>query len=189
MEMSKRWKSFHKRSQQWDKQLLHLISHHVYLLVTMAISCLGAWGGFTGHFHYIIEMILVGAVAFTIGIVGAVVTSVVGLGLNATMFFAHTVDPTVFLLETFGFICVIVLGHQHQTMKYARSNVQEDKPNQVLPWSVVNEIRTSLSAIRFLLFPLKEEHATSQIERATQELSRLEEIFHELERAEKRKSQ
>ncbi|MCL6445925.1 MAG: hypothetical protein K6T83_21190, partial [Alicyclobacillus sp.] len=60
-----------------------------------------------------------------------------------------------------------------------------------VPWAVVNDIRTSLAAIRFLLFPLHTDEKDPALQKATMELSRLERIFSQMERedAEQKKRQ
>lgn len=59
------------------------------------------------------------------------------------------------------------------------------KPNQVLPWKVINDVRTSLSAIRFLLFHIQnKELSNEEIQDATTELYRLEKLFQDLEQLE-----
>jgi len=57
----------------------------------------------------------------------------------------------------------------------------------VMPWDVTNDIRTSLAAIRYLLFPYDQTAITgdtiASITKATDEIQRIENLFHEYEQA------
>ena len=50
-----------------------------------------------------------------------------------------------------------------------------------MSWAVANEIRNSLAAIRFVLFPIQENAPDTNIERVTEEIVKIERFFEQIE--------
>lgn len=111
---------------------------------------------------------------------------VINVGANIVLYAVHRHPHLDAALIAFVEFCAMAwLGFQHQRQTTTTHQQQDNShSDQVVPWAVANDIRTSLAAIRFLLFPLHGDAKDSAVEQATMELSRLEHIFSQIEREE-----
>ncbi|EJY54431.1 metallophosphoesterase [Alicyclobacillus hesperidum URH17-3-68] len=92
---------------------------------------------------------------------------------------------TTALFEFVGYLLVARLGFKHrqeQNVLQKRGQTAMTHRDQVMPWHVSNDIRTSLAAVRFLLFPIRDEQNHYSVDEAMNELSRLEKLFEEMEK-------
>lgn len=156
---------------------------HQKRIFLLAIGCfaLAVWGVFSNHFTFTFGLVVIGGIGYFTGIFAALVASTILLLSNLVWISHTTFSIAIALLELVGYAVISWLGQSHRQIKKLHSN--ERKPNQMLPWAVVNEVRTSLSAIRFLLFPIEnQQHDAQNLKRATDELSRLEQMFKDLEK-------
>lgn len=168
------------RGSRLDLRITLFTTQHINLIMAIAILCLAVWGGCTGHQAFVFGLAIVGASAYFAGILISVSVAIVYLSVNLCIGWTHPVQSSVILLQLIGYLAVAFLGYKHKTFKEKQKTI--NKPHQVLPWAMVNEVRTSLSAIRFLLFPLQNRDAANpELQKATDELSRLEQLFQELE--------
>lgn len=191
----KRWliRELHSKADDMDRRVMMFVVRHINLVLAIGIACLAVWGGISNHPAYIFGLAFVGATAYFSGIISALCVTMLYQASNLAITHAqafgassYTFDITVILLQFIGYLAVAFLGFKHKTLREIQRLAL--KGHQVVPWAVVNEVRTSLSAIRFLLFPLQnEEKPNNEIEQATSELSRLERIFQELEQRDLKK--
>lgn len=171
-----------------DEFVMDYIRVHANLLRSILMLGLCIWGIWQHHFSIVAGIIVTGAVSYYIGfllsfIVGVSWSSLIAMTeptLNGTI--------TTLMISLVGFSCVAWLGYQHKETAELEQSKESSKrhPNythtdQVLPWAVANDVRTSLAAIRFLLFPIHDEKKLSELEIASRELSRLEQVFKEIE--------
>ncbi len=176
-----------------DRKFVAWISQHTELLLAVAVCIIAIWAILTSEFTYVPAIALVGAVSFFVGFTASLGVS----GLLAAWFvfqnvrIHHAIDAATVMVEVFAYGCVAWLGYRHreqQRRQMEKALQSQQHTDSVVPWVVANEIRTSLAAIRFLLFPL---HATPQddtsgdsLRQATAELQRLEQIFSNIEKDE-----
>lgn len=180
---------------KWDDQFLDWLSRHVdfFLALTCAVELF--YGIARAQYSLVISIVLVGAISFFIGFVQSVAVTLL---MMSTLFFhgvlvKHTLDIPFLVAATAGWLCVSWLGYHHreeqknQKRRLQSIELDHEKTTSALPWAVSNEIRTSLAAIRFLLFPLQGESDGGDasrempIAKATNELQRLENLFMDYE--------
>ena len=168
-----------------DRAVVRTIDSHTNLATAVVVLSLCVWGIVTHHLSFAIAIIGVGAIAFTLGATLSLFVSVVltilsvktGHGFNATL--------TTALFEFVGYLLVARLGFKHrqeQNVLQQRGQNAMTHRDQVMPWHVSNDIRTSLAAVRFLLFPIRDEQNHHSVDEAMNELSRLEKLFEEMEK-------
>jgi hypothetical protein len=164
-----------------DTRLLGMVRKHSNLLTAVAALLVWIWAAWTNQGWVVLGIVLTGAISYWFGFLTAVAMSVVFVGLGD---FHPALTFPVVVTQAVGYLSVSWLGYRHKKEKILEEErmAQNSHPDQVLPWAVVNEIRTSLAAIRFLLFPIDDDKKTKELQKATLELSRLENLFHEIEK-------
>ncbi|WP_067622541.1 hypothetical protein [Alicyclobacillus acidiphilus] len=181
-------RSFRSRTNQADERMMMFVRLHGNFMLAIGVVGLAVWGAISNHPSYIFGLAFAGASAYVSGLVCGLCISMLYLCGNVVLDPGHlfagqslVTDIGTILLQVIGYLAVVFLGYKHKTLREFQKAAS--KANQVLPWAVVNEVRTSLSAIRFLLFPLQDDtQSREEIQKATSELSRLEQLFHDLER-------
>lgn len=178
-----------ERNAELDGRFVDFLQRHMDLVLAIGALGLVFWGAATNHPGYMVEIAVVGAVSFFAGFVES-------LGLAALLMVWGWIryamgypglDISSEMMQLFGYGCVAWLGFRHreqQRRQKERENPRLPHADSVIPWAVANEVRTSLAAVRFLLFPLDEQESPRSIRQVTDELKRLEEIFSEIERRE-----
>ncbi|MCL6443967.1 MAG: hypothetical protein K6T83_11010 [Alicyclobacillus sp.] len=168
-----------------DRAVVSAIDGHTNLIAAIVVLGLCVWGIVTQHIWFVIGIVGVGAAAYSLGatlsLVAAVVLTI--LSIHPGRGFNLTVTTTLF--EFVGYVLVARLGFKHRQEQAALlQQRQADAPlhkDHVMPWHVSNDIRTSLAAVRFLLFPVHDEQNHHAVDQAVQELARLERLFQEME--------
>ncbi|QQE77792.1 hypothetical protein [Alicyclobacillus sp. SO9] len=170
-----------------DALFVDAIQTRSSLLTALIVVTLCIWGSSTGHVWFVAGIMVVGALSYFFGIVIALLG---GLAFTCIELFAAAIphmQASVIFMEITGYIMITWLGYRHKEQKeLQQEHIQQQQfvshSDQVIPWSVTNEVRTSLAAVRFLLFPLDtDEQKDATLEKATAELSRLEHLFNEME--------
>lgn len=167
------------------------IAEHIELLLALTACGIALWGVFSGVYSYVPALALAGAVSFFVGFLASLCVS--GLLESYVLFqplrLHHAIDIAVVMVEVFGYGCVAWLGYRHreQQRRQKEMALKVQHGDSVLPWMVANEVRTSLAAIRFLLFPLNHsgghvDASHDPLRQATDELQRLEQIFNNMEK-------
>ncbi len=171
-----------------DDCVIVYIRIHANLLRSILMLGLCIWGIWQHHVSIVEGIVITGAISyyasFLISLLIGVFWSIMSV----------TTEPTIgaavsaLMIYVVGFSCVSWLGYQHRETalwKHSREAIHEQTAHihhdQVVPWAVANDIRTSLAAIRFLLFPIHEERNATELEIASRELQRLEQVFKEIE--------
>lgn len=166
-----------------DAAFLRFIQAHANLFLACIALGLSVWEIFRHEYLLACGVVLTGAVGFFCGLL---------FGLCAAVpFLAHSVylqiisshfSVAAIALQVLGFTCIAWLGYRHKSVIYQQTlPMQVRHDPQVLPWNTVNDVRTSLAAIRFLLFPLQCHAPKQELLEVTNELSRLEDLFQEME--------
>lgn len=179
---------------QLDRQFVHFIERHSDLFIALATSILLVWALVAGQLLYVAAILVVGAVSFFVGFIESVTVALLVIGGIALrqLPLAQGLDVSSLMMEAFGFGCVSWLGYRHREEQRLQKERAKTPPHaaSVIPWVVTNEVRTSLAAVRFLLFPFQESKPTGEltmttlpIAKAADELQRIENLFLEYERA------
>ena len=149
------------------------------LLTAIATLWICAWAVTNGRVEIAAGIFVVGALGYFLGLI-------VGASFGVICFAANLVSVpltgnhlTAAMFGLVGYAVAAWLGYQHSEEKRMKTKkAKQTHPDQVLPWDMVNEVRTSLAAVRYLLFPVQDSQE-EQIDLATRELSRLENLFNE----------
>lgn len=165
-----------------DGTLVEWIWSHMNLLTAVATLAICTWAVTNDRVEITAGIFVVGALGYFLGLI-------VGLGFGFIFFAVNMLsvpftgnDVTAAMLGFVGYCVASWLGYQHSEEKQMeQERAKHTHPDQVLPWDMVNEVRTSLAAVRYLLFPM---HDTpdQKLDLATKELSRLESLFNEFEK-------
>lgn len=173
-----------------DQAFVAYLTRHVDLLLAVLATGLVFWAIIEHHAGYVPEVCVIGAISFFIGFIPSLGCAAAFGGLHVALLLAggHRVDLSALMMMALGYGCVAWLGFRHREAK-RRETERRDAATvpvsgSVIPWAVANEIRSSLAAVRFLLFPLQTQagqtEADQPIAQATAELSRLEALFNRL---------
>lgn len=176
-----------ERNAELDQRFVDFLQRHMDLVLAVGVLGLVIWAGATNRPGYVLEIAIVGAVSFYAGFVESLGLGLllIGWGMFERAVGIPGLDISSGMMQVVGYGCVAWLGFRHreqQRREKERVHTRRSHADSVIPWAVANEVRTSLAAVRFLLFPLDEQETPRSIRQATDELRRLEEIFSEIER-------
>lgn len=179
--------------QAWDEAFLAFGRTHLPLWMALLSSLLAVFGLFSGFPWFSLRLALIGSLAYFGGLVPALCVGFFSCTAWAVDGFLHpsmTTDTTLSLaiVQGIGVVNICWLGYHHAMLRRqqeARTRGGGDgldvgrngTTDSVLPWRVVNDIRSSLAAVRFLLFPLRDGVEDGSVRAATSELERLESLF------------
>ncbi|MBX5436429.1 MAG: hypothetical protein IRZ33_04340 [Alicyclobacillaceae bacterium] len=177
--------TFRQKRRAFDRRVAESIRVHSTLITAVAVFLILLWGLFAGYVWFVLMMIVLGAVSYFLGLTLALVCAGAFTVVDGYEKLAIGYPVSALLLESAGFAFIAWLGFRHREEKEQEAERMAaqrkgEKAPQVLPWAAVNEIRTSLAAVRFLLFPLNEED--QNLKKAADEISRLETLFQEMEK-------
>lgn len=173
----------------WDRMFADFIARHSELMVALSATVLVVWAMVTFHWVYVCAIILIGGVSFFVGFIESVVLAGAFLVFVVSWTFPGRLDGSMRMMELFGLGGVAWLGFRHrEAQRREKERLRRQVTlESVMPWAITNEIRTSLAAIRYLLFPYHQTGITgdsvASITEATDELQRLENLFYEYEQA------
>ncbi|MCY0874821.1 MAG: hypothetical protein OWT28_00840 [Firmicutes bacterium] len=182
-------KTWKEANNNRDRLFVDFIARHSDLVMMLSAAILLVWAVVTSQWLYVGAVIVVGGFSFFLGFVESIVLAGAFLIYAVWSHLPSHLDAATILMEVFGMGCVAWLGFRHrEAQRQERERVrQETLVESVMPWAVTNEIRTSLAAIRYLLFPYSEKIGTGEsipsITKATDELQRIEKLFYEYEQA------
>ncbi len=178
----------HQRMIRADREAMAYIRLHANLLRSVLMLGLCVWGVWQNHGSVIAGIVITGALSYFVGFIFALI---VGMAWSViTALTEPTLGGTIaaLMINVVGFSCVAWLAYQHketaergQSKETMSDNPHHNHADQVVPWAVANDVRTSLAAIRFLLFPIHQEKELNELEIASRELSRLEQVFKDIE--------
>jgi hypothetical protein len=189
------WRKLQNAFFQFDLLFIRLLHEWATLVAASLGVFLCAWGIAIGDYNLLIEVLVTGAVAYSIGFVPALAGDLIIVLIRIFDSSNHHAIATE-LLQFLGCAYIAWLGFQHrQLVRANREQLQANKsehPSHVIPWSLVNEVRNSLLAIRLLLFQQSSKHADSTVNKdemklMEDELLRLELIFGSLSKHEEPK--
>jgi hypothetical protein len=163
-----------KRTVKWLKSHSHLVTAFLAFGIILWIH----------HLWFSLTVILIGAVSYFFGLSVAFMVSLVFALTNLAYSFQPSYVLTMEPAKLACYVCVAWLGFHHKQQKRIQNGMlqKSSHPVQVVPWTVANEIRTSLASVRYLLFPIQENHKIQEVNILTNELSRLEKIFEQIEK-------
>ncbi|UOF92080.1 hypothetical protein LSG31_07655 [Fodinisporobacter ferrooxydans] len=169
-----------------DRKILEFLQNYSALIASIMGIGLCAWGLFRHDLNLVIETLLSGAIGYYIGFFPALI-------VNLFIFFLriHSAGPAyqvfdVKVLQFFGCAYIAWLGFCHrQSALFSRQQFFQEEPHaHLISWTLVNEVRNSLMAMRLLLFKYyKSETEQSEFKLVEDELLRLELIFGSLSKS------
>jgi hypothetical protein len=171
---------------QLDRRIAQFWKRRPMLAPALTLLALVVWGGLHRELLFVTGMAAVGALSYSLGLTLGFSTSAIG----TVVLFAvdrHDMGPAAdafasAVIQGLGFTLSAWMGYHHRRVQIAERRRTQPKSQHrphVLPWAVANEIRTSLAAIRYLLFPVQGNPDSAALQRATNELARLEALFDE----------
>lgn len=180
-----------RKNEEWDRKFVQFVERHMDLFLAVAALGLVVWAIVTPHIWYVPAIVAVGAVSFFAGFIESLVVAalITGMSVGDSLTSGRGIEVSSTMMQVFGDGCVAWLGYRHHEQQRVQKERAEKSrhADSVIPWAVTNEVRTTLAAIRFLLFPLHEdepqESAGQPIRIAADELQRLENLFSDIERS------
>jgi hypothetical protein len=174
--------SLRSRLSMLDGTLVEWIWSHMNLLTAIATLSICTWAVTNDRVEIVAGIFVVGALGYFLGLI-------VGLGFGIAFVVVNLLsvpftrdNVTAAILGFVGYCVASWLGYQHSEEKQMeQERAKKIHADQVLPWDMVNEVRTSLAAVRYLLFPMHDS-TDQKLDLATRELSRLESLFNEFEK-------
>ena len=164
-----------------DSALVGFISSHANLFLACTALGLAAWEVSRHSFWPVAAMTLIGALGYYFGLTISLFAASPFLVWGAvSLLTASGSSFAELILQALGYSSIGWLGFRHKTIAH-RQRASASHDPQILPWNTVNEVRTSLAAIRFLLFPLQNPSSNQELTDVTKELARLEGLFNEME--------
>jgi hypothetical protein len=143
------------------------------------------WAFALNQSWFVVSILVIGAFSYFFGVTLSLTAGILWSGILFLLSpYPLKITVTVGMVHFLGYVLVSLLGHRHkaEALQQSEQTILRSHENQMVPWAVANEVRTSLAAIRFLLFPLHDDTNYQELERATSELSRLERLFTEIEK-------
>lgn len=168
-----------------DRVIIQAMDQHTNLMTAVIVAGLCGWGIVTSHLWFVVLVIVIGAAGYYLGATIALSASVIAaVALNLIAVHGFDLTITTALFEWVGYLLVARLGVRHRQERLVLLE-QAARPashnDQVMPWHVSNNVRTSLAAVRFLLFPVEDEQNHQALEKAVEELARIESIFESMD--------
>ena len=171
--------SFRPRLSDMDGTVVEWIWSHMNLLTAIATLWICTWAVTNGKVEIVAGIFIVGALGYFVGLIAGISVALIVFVVNLLSISFTSNNLTGAMLGFVGYCVAAWLGYQHSEEKRMKTKkAKQTHPDQVLPWDMVNEVRTSLAAVRYLLFPVQDSQE-EQIDLATRELSRLENLFNE----------
>lgn len=169
----------------FDHAVVNTMDQHTNLMTAIIVVGLCGWGIATQHIWFVIFVIMIGAAGYYLGATIALTVSF-ALALWSThsggQSFDLTITTAVFEFTGYSLIARLGVRHRHERAALQRTKLKAlSHRDQVMSWQVSNHVRTSLAAVRFLLFPLQDQENQQALEQAVQELARLESIFQSMD--------
>ena len=165
-----------KEKKQFDSRVGSFLQSHTSLIVVLIIV------GILLRLHtiwFLAGLVITGVFGYFAGISIGLASSFVLSGLGFYYWIRHGCpESSHVVLETISYWCNVWLACKHRKEKKVQQNGHHD---QIMSWAVANEIRNSLAAIRFVLFPIQENAPDSNIERVTEEIVKIERFFEQIE--------
>lgn len=187
------WEHLSARLSAADRVVIQVMDHHTNLMTAIIVVGLCGWGLVTSHLWFVVLLILIGAAGYYLGPTIAIIASALSaLTLNLTTDHGFDLTITTAMFEWVGYLLVARLGVRHRRERAAlleQRACPASHRDQTMPWHVSNNVRTSLAAVRFLLFPVEDEQNHQALEKAVEELARLESIFETMDEERKSKHQ
>ncbi|MCF8564337.1 hypothetical protein LLE49_06210 [Alicyclobacillus tolerans] len=167
-----------------DRRAIQMIQAHSNLVAIFTALGIGIWIHQT---WFALTLAMIGAMSYFGGLSLAGIASLLIVGADFAFTGKYDDALTLVPIKLFADAAIAWLGYHHKQQKEIQKRRQQQTQNRfhsdkVLPWTAANEIRNSLAAIRFLLFPLQGgEQNQEPLQKATDELSRIEKMFEYME--------
>ncbi len=172
-----------RASERIDRLVLEQLKLRATLIAAFIGLTFLAWSAITQNGYLALQVLLAGAVGYLLGFVPAVAG---GLVINLVDLYIHGVHGLhayTMLVQVFGCSYIAWLGHAHSVAAAVRRKEIQEMQNRrhIVPWTVVNEVRNSLLAVRLVLFSNRTIRVSpSEMRLIEDELLRLEAMLKDL---------
>ncbi|MHB1629933.1 MAG: hypothetical protein ACYCVB_16450 [Bacilli bacterium] len=170
-------------SERIDRFVLDQLKQRATLIAALIGLTFLGWSALTQNGYLGLQVLLAGAVGYLLGFVPAVVGGLAVNVVDLCIHGAHGVNVYMLLVQLFGCTYIAWLGHAHRIAAAVRRKEIQEMQNRkhIVPWTVVNEVRNSLLAVRLLLFSNRTVRVSpSEMRLIEDELLRLEAMLKDL---------
>ncbi|MCI0184688.1 hypothetical protein [Sulfoacidibacillus ferrooxidans] len=172
---------------QFDDNVLNYLRLRVTLMAALLGVVFLLFSFIEHNVFSSIEVLLAGAVGYSIGFVPAVFGGILITALSIMENGGHHEHWAPIILQFLGCSVIAWLGHSHQlatqhTREQNKIPAQRTIRAQIVPWALVNEVRNSLLGMRLLIFTNTMDRDAEQrnLQIVETELLRLEALFNDL---------
>ena len=176
------WTRLQSRVHHYDQRLVDFLKQHMTLIAAIIGLVLFISGFLLHNLEMSAEVVIAGAMGYWFGFIPAIIGGIILTGLRfelAGFFFSEI--PLEALIGV-GCLYIAWLGREHRVAYIRRKQEVEGffQTSQEIPWSMVNEVRNSLLAMRLLLFSRQNGAGDANLRLVEDELTRLDNLFHDL---------
>lgn len=165
-----------------DRRLFAMVKQRLTLIAAIVGIVLVVVGVSQHNYEIIIDVILAGAFGYLIGFIPAVGSGVIVMIVRFLLVGVRPEHISLYLLTFVGCTYIAWLGREHRMVSVRRKQEMHGFPQttQEISWSMVNEVRNSLLAMRLLLFTNPSNNNDDNLQMIKEELTRLDRLFHNL---------
>ncbi len=177
-----KWMGWLTRIHHSDQVLFDFLKQKMTLIAAVIGIGLCILGFLLHNIEMSLEVVLVGAIGYLLGFIPAIVGGLILTGIRFSQVGFFWSEVPLETLVYLGCMYIAWLGREHKVASIRRKQEIYGfiQTAQVIPWSMVNEVRNSLLAMRLLLFSKHSETIESNLRLVEDELTRLDNLFHDL---------
>ncbi|SHL11514.1 hypothetical protein [Alicyclobacillus tolerans] len=171
--------------QRMENQLLDTAARYLNLLlafVAIVFAIYGVWAGFP---WFALRLAIIGALSYFLsflpGLLLGLITCIIWMEQHSALY-PFDVLSAFGIVQGIGTINICWLGYRHALEKRQYMQPHQPKSHQItkneriVSWQILNDLRSSLAAVRFLLFPGGTNITQRNLDDAMEELARLEQL-------------
>lgn len=176
------WEVLLTRVHQYDQQLFDYLKQKLTLIAAIIGLILFILGFLLHNIEMSAEVLLAGAMGYLLGFIPAVIGGLVITGIRFGLSGFFWSEMPIEIVLYIGCMYIAWLGREHRVASIRRKKEVQGfiQTAQEIPWSMVNEVRNSLLAMRLLLFSKRGEQFDTSLRLVEDELTRLDNMFHDL---------
>ncbi len=177
-----KWMALLTQIHHADDVLFHFLKQKLTLIAFIIGIILFVLGFFLHNFEMSADVVLAGAMGYWLGFIPAITGGLILTGIRFSLAGFYWAEVPLETLLCVGCMYIAWLGREHRVASIRRKQEIHGfiQTSQEIPWSMVNEVRNSLLAMRLLLFSKKSDSADMNLRLVQDELTRLDNLFHDL---------
>ena len=165
-----------------DELLFHFLKQKLTLIAFIIGMVLFVTGFLLHNDEMSAEVVLAGAMGYLLGFIPAVIGGFILTAIRFSLVGFYWGEVPIEALLCVGCMYIAWLGREHRVASIRRKQEIQgfiQTPHEI-PWSMVNEVRNSLLAMRLLLFSKRNDSTDMNLRLVEDELTRLDNLFHDL---------